>query len=62
MTVEDCPRCGKRSLRIVNVMSTTRTIHYACSNCCFKEKRPYPEDVQGKQVRQMTLFPASKGK
>lgn len=59
MSVEDCPRCGKRSLRIVNVMATTRMIHYACTNCCFKEKRPYPEDVQGKQARQTTLFPAA---
>ena len=57
MVARDCPRCHggkynegvgfvppkkpKPTLRQVNVMSTTRTIHYKCNNCGFTDKVPY---------------------
>ena len=51
-----CPKCGKMTLRIVNVMATTERIHYACGNCCHKEQRPYNWDQQeGKHEKQTRL-------
>jgi hypothetical protein len=41
MTTEQCPRCHKKTLRVTNVMGTTERVHYACSMCCYKEKRDY---------------------
>lgn len=41
MSVETCPRCGRLTLRVVNVIGTTRTVYLACSRCCYKEKRSY---------------------
>lgn len=42
--MEKCPKCGKMSLRIENIMGSTRTIYYKCGECCYREKRPYGED------------------
>jgi hypothetical protein len=54
MTAVDCPRChGKGwalrgseqlSLRLVNVMGSTRTNHYRCSECSYTELRHYDEN------------------
>jgi hypothetical protein len=71
MSVADCPRChgilfGKPkskprpTLRVENVMGSTRTIHYRCSNCCYTEKCHYDEDgtlhpVKEKHDKQDTL-------
>jgi hypothetical protein len=41
---EVCPRCKKRTLRVVNVMGTTHTISLRCSECCYKEDRPYSKE------------------
>jgi hypothetical protein len=51
MTLLDCPRChgkgwdhkGKPrpTMRVVNVMGTTQTIHYRCGECCYTEKKQY---------------------
>ena len=41
MTARKCPGCGKMSLRVVNVMSTTETIHWHCNECCYKEVTDY---------------------
>jgi len=39
--VEKCPKCGKMSLRIDNVMGSTKLIYFKCDKCCYKEKRSY---------------------
>lgn len=41
MTIRQCPKCRKTSLRIVNVMGTTQEIHWKCNECCYKEKTGY---------------------
>jgi hypothetical protein len=47
MAAEECPKCHKMTLRVVNVMNTTHTVHLACKNCCHKVKRPYEEENHG---------------
>jgi hypothetical protein len=51
MTVRKCPNCGRMSLRVVNVMSTTETIHWRCGECCHKEQTGYNYEMvaSGKQ-------------
>ena len=49
MVMIKCPKCGKITLRITNVMATTERIHYACGNCCHKETRPYGWDEHEKK-------------
>ena len=41
MVVRDCPKCGKKSLRINNVMCSTEEIHWNCGDCCYKEITDY---------------------
>lgn len=76
MSVADCPRChgfiyGKPkskprpTLRVENVMGSTHTIYYHCSNCCYKEKVQYDDDgtvhpVKEKLDKQVTLDEADK--
>jgi len=57
MVMIKCPKCGKETLRVVNVMATTQLIHYACGNCCHKERRPYgwDQDEKKKHEKQMRL-------
>ena len=45
MTVKICPKCGKKTFRIENVISTTQMIHWRCTNCCNKARIPYGQEI-----------------
>ena len=48
-----CPKCGKQSLRIDNVMGTTQEIHWRCGLCCYKEKTGYDYETSKPNVQQV---------
>ena len=53
MTKRKCPRCGKETLLISNVMGTTETIYWRCSHCCYNEQTGY--DYQKKLSGQQEI-------
>lgn len=50
MSERPCPWCGG-TLRITNVIGTTMTVNWRCSNCCYREDTNYsPYDVVKRRI------------